>query len=151
MIHKGDNLFYRWFGMGKIPKKLRPQLEKEGIVFAEEGIGGSVTLKNFRAPGRWHSWKRSGFVGSLVWTRERFWGFSYFQPIVSVPVRGEEMAALSCEVRDNGQLAIHYDAARFNPDWQGWVECRFSSTLAQRFLAQLLTNGASRHTPINGR
>ena len=29
-------------------------------------VGGSITMRRFRAPGRWYWWKRNGFSGSLV-------------------------------------------------------------------------------------
>jgi hypothetical protein len=33
-------LLYRLFGLGRIPRHLRPLVESEGIVVADEGIGG---------------------------------------------------------------------------------------------------------------
>jgi hypothetical protein len=45
-----------------MPKKYAPTLRGEGIVLLDEGIGGSITLKNFKGPGRRHSWKRNRFT-----------------------------------------------------------------------------------------
>jgi hypothetical protein len=44
-------LLYRLFGVGKISWQLSSTLKVEGIVLLDEGISGSVTYLNFRAPG----------------------------------------------------------------------------------------------------
>ena len=44
----GKSFLYRWFGTGKVPKKFREQIEREGVLLSEEGIGGSITFINFR-------------------------------------------------------------------------------------------------------
>jgi hypothetical protein len=43
---------YRLFGLGRIPRQLRPMLESEGIVVADEGIGGWFITKHVNGPGR---------------------------------------------------------------------------------------------------
>ena len=58
------SLLYRLFGAGKIPAPLMSQLNAEGIILFDEGVKGSVTYRNFRAPGKRFSWRRQGFAGS---------------------------------------------------------------------------------------
>ena len=53
----------RWFGLGRIPKAMLPILRKEGIRLQDEGVLGSVTLRHFRAPGRYSRWRRSLVIG----------------------------------------------------------------------------------------
>jgi hypothetical protein len=62
-------LLYRVFGVGKIPAPLMSQLQNEGIILADEGVKGSVTYRNFRAPGRRDSWRRQWFIGSIALTK----------------------------------------------------------------------------------
>lgn len=47
---------------------MRPVLAAEGIVLEDEGVSGSVTFRDFRAPGRRYSLRKSWFLGSLVVT-----------------------------------------------------------------------------------
>ncbi|MEJ7848655.1 MAG: hypothetical protein WKF92_11275 [Pyrinomonadaceae bacterium] len=42
---------YRFFGIGGIPTNVRAEIEREGVVLFDEGIRGTVTYINFRAPG----------------------------------------------------------------------------------------------------
>ena len=50
------SLLYTLFRLGRVPREALSVLESEGIVVLEEGLRGSVTLRNFRAPGRYHSY-----------------------------------------------------------------------------------------------
>jgi hypothetical protein len=46
-------LFDRFrLGDGSLKPKLRAELESEGLVLVEEGLGGSVRYSHFKAPGR---------------------------------------------------------------------------------------------------
>ena len=136
-------LLYRLFGWGKIPKRLRPVLEGEGIALVDEGIGGSVTMRNFRAPGRRYSWRRTWFSGSLVLTEKRFWAFAFSKPLISVPLDDDSMAQLHCGLLDNGNLGIRFDVAAFHDGWKGTIECRFATDRASIFLDKVLASGAT--------
>jgi len=133
----GKNLFYRLFGIGGIPKTLRPALEREGVLLLDEGISGNVTYENFRAPGRWHSWKRTWFSGAVVLTQQRFVAFVYAQPIIDVPLVDPRFKALHVSLADDQALAIAFDPAAFHPDWSGSIACRFKTPLAAQFVTAL--------------
>ena len=134
----GKTLFYRLFGLGKIPKKYAPTLRGDGIVLIDEGIGGSITLKRFRAPGRWHSWKRSWFTGCLVLTRQTFAAFTLTRSLIFLPLNDDRLSELRCSREGNATLLVCYDASLFDEKWSGMVECRFKTAQAQQFLDQLL-------------
>ena len=128
-------IFYRLFGIGRLPKRYASTLRREGIVLLEEGIGGTVTLKHFKAPGRRHSWKRSWFTGCLVLTEKTFAAFTLVRPLIYVPLAdAPHLAALDCTIEKDGVLLITFDASTFNEDWSGIVECRFKTPLAKQFL-----------------
>ena len=131
------SLFYRLFGWGKIPKKYLPILEDEGIVLHEDGISGSITFKSFRAPGRYHSWKRNWFVGSIVITDKTFAAFSLMKPLIYVLLDQKEMLELHCTLEKENTLLITYDASAFNDKWSGTIECRFKTDKAMLFLEKL--------------
>ena len=130
-------LLYQLFGLGQVPKKYAPTLRNEGIVLLDEGIGGSVTYKQFIAPGRRHSWKKSGFIGSLVLTRQTFAAFAMTRPLVFVSLADKRLSELRCCVEEGGTLLVAYDASLFNDKGSGIVECRFRTKRAQQFIEQL--------------
>ena len=130
-------LLYRLFGVGKIPKPMVPVLDREGIILQEEGISGSATFKNFRAPGRRYSFRRNWFIGSIVITRQRVVAFSFSRPIINLPRTPEQLQKLHCSVKDASLLCIAFDAAAFHEDWSGSVEYRFKTSQASLFLERL--------------
>ena len=131
---------YRLFGIGKIPKKRRVQLERERIVLSDEGISGSIVFTKFRAPGRYHGKRWSWFSGALVLTKARlvaFTGMTSVSPIIDIPLDNPRLAELDCSLRSDTNLTIGFDAARFNDRWSGKVECRFETEHARQFLREI--------------
>lgn len=131
------SLLFRLFGTGKIPKDAVAQIQKEGVVLQDEGIGGSLTFRNFRGPGRRHGWKRTWFTGSIVLTREHVLAFAYGRTIIGVSWVDDKRKALHCSLEKDDVLCIKYDASTFNDDWSGNIEVRFRTPLAARFLATI--------------
>jgi len=131
-------LLHRLFGLGTIPGKYVSTLKGEGIVLIDEGIGGSITLKHFRSPGRRHSWRRSWFTGCLVLTEQTFTAFTLNRPLIFVPLADSRLSGLRCSIEDRDTLLVEYDASLFNENWSGLVECRFKTEKARLFLEQLL-------------
>ena len=87
---------YRIFKIGEIPKNVRSQINREGIVLQEEGIGGSVTFKKFRAPGKYYGWRKNWFSGSIVLTKKHFLAFQVNKPIIGVAWDNEKINCLNC-------------------------------------------------------
>jgi len=131
-------LLHRLFGLGKVPKKYAPTLREEGIILVDEGIGGSVTYKRFRAPGRRHSWKKSRFTGCLVLTQQTFAAFATLRPLVYVPLEDKRLSELRCSAEEERTLLVTYDASLFDGKRSGTVECRFRTAKAQSFLEHLV-------------
>lgn len=130
-------LLHRLFGWGRIPKRYAPTLHGEGIVLLDEGIGGSITLKKFKAPGRYHSWKRNWFTGCIVLTERTFAAFGLINPLIYVPLGHENISELHCTMEKSGKLFVKYNAAAFNEKWSGTVELRFKTPKAQMFIERL--------------
>ncbi|MCP4540887.1 MAG: hypothetical protein GY832_27440 [Chloroflexi bacterium] len=130
-------LLHRIFGWGRIPKQYAPTLHDEGIVLIDEGIGGSITFKKFRAPGQYHSWKRSWFTGCIVLTEQTFAAFALIKPLVYVSLDHENISELLCTIEESDTLLIKYDASAFNEKWSGTIECRFKTSKAQMFIERL--------------
>jgi len=127
---------YRLFGVGKIPKLLGDTLRIEGIVVSDEGISGSVTYRDFRAPGRYSSWRKQAFVGSVVVTNVRLVALMYSNFAVNVPFTDERIRKLQISA-DGDRLLIGFDASLFHNNWSGTIEYRFRTPLAPAFLKSL--------------
>ena len=117
-----------------MPRDALDQIEREGVVLEEEGIGGSITFLKFRAPGRYNGWKRKWFSGSIVLTREHFLAFSFSKPVIGGAWNHEKIGALKCSVPSENKLLVEFDASTFNEDWAGQIELRFSTSMAAQFL-----------------
>ncbi|MEM7018746.1 MAG: hypothetical protein AAF512_15575 [Pseudomonadota bacterium] len=130
-------LFYRWFGLGGIPKNAKAQIQSEGIVLQDEGISGSITFLKYRAPGRYHRWKRSWFSGSIALTKQHFLAFSGARTIIGVSWEHEKIHVLHALIEKQDTLRVDFDASIFDENASGDIELRFSTPLAAEFLKQI--------------
>jgi hypothetical protein len=131
------SLFYRLFGVGKIPEPLMSQLKNEGIVLWDEGVKGSVIYRDFRAPGRRAAWRRVGITASIAVTKTRLLALSDSKPIIDVPLADERIKAMRFSLDHGAALCVAFDAALFHADWSGTIEYRFRTPQAQHLLELL--------------
>ncbi len=136
------SLLYRLFKIGRVPKQAAEQIAQEGLILQQEGIGGSITFRNFRAPGKYFSWRRKWFLGSVVLTRERFRVFWFANRIISVPWDSDQLSALRCRLEGEDALIVGFDASTFNEDWSGEIEVRLSTSSAAELLRTFEQNAA---------
>ncbi len=130
-------LLYRLFGVGKIPAQLSAKLRSEVIVLLDEGIAGSVTYLDFRAPGRRSSWRRQWFTGAIALTQTRLVALQYANFAINVPVTDERIHQMRFSKEADDTLLIAFDPALFHNDWSGTIEYRFRTSEAQAFLEKL--------------
>jgi hypothetical protein len=130
-------LLYRLFGVGKIPAQWRATIESEGIVLIDEGIGGSVTYRDFRAPGRRSSWRKVAFSGSIALTKTRLLAMQYASPLVNVPLDDDRLREMQFSVESEDKILIAFNANLFHNDWSGTIEYRFRTPQAQAFVKSL--------------
>ena len=104
----------------------------------DEGIGGSITFRNFRAPGKRYSYRKNWFTGSLVVTELRFAGFAFSRPVINVPLEGPHLGKLDCSLeKGHAVLRVAFDSSDFHDDWSGAIECRFRTPMARQFLERI--------------
>jgi len=127
-------LLHRLFGLGKIPEPYRAALTSEGVLLSDEGIKGTVTYRNFRAPGRYSNWKRQWYTASIALTKTRLLAFRHSNPIIDVPFTDERFRRLQFSLEDENSLLVAFDAALFHHDWSGTIEYRFQTPQAQALL-----------------
>jgi hypothetical protein len=136
------SLFYRLFGLGKIPAPLMSELKSEGIVLIDEGVKGSVTYRNFSAPGRRSNWRRQWVTASIVLTNQRLVGLTYSSLAINVPLADDRIHAMNIHQEKGGALCVAFDVSLFHADWSGTIEYRFKTPEASR-LVELLQSAAS--------
>jgi hypothetical protein len=130
-------LLYRLFGVGKIPDNLAAQLKGEGILLSDEGIKGSVTYIDFRAPGRASNWRRQWYTTAIALTEVRLVALRNSQTIINVPLTDERIRSMRFSLEKSDTLLVTFNAALFHPDWSGTIEYRFRTEQAQAILDKL--------------
>lgn len=136
------SIWFKWFKLGRLPQRVRDQMESEQLVMLDEGLSGSITLRNFKAPGRRSSYRKNLFVGSLVLTKQRFAAFAFSKPVVNVALDPVYINKLQLAQEHGSRLVIQFDAADFHDNWSGTVTCVFKTDKAQAF--KLALNRAAR-------
>src|SRR5712691_6281442 len=91
-------LLYRLFGVGRMPAQWRTMLESEGLVLVDEGIAGSVTYRDFGAPGKRSAWRKVAFSGSIALTKTRLLALHYANPAINIPLDDERFGQLRISV-----------------------------------------------------
>ena len=113
------NLLYRLFGLRKLPAETRERLQREGIVFDEEGTSCALAYKNFRgkrkSSGR--GWE-SGVAGSLVISNRTFYVQLPYMIICDKPVE-EAVKHIRLELQGSGKLVMDFDVENIIEDSSG--------------------------------
>lgn len=133
------SLLYRWFGLGRIPADWRTRLQAEDLILVDEGLRGSVTMRNFRSPGRISGWRRRWIVCSLALTRKRFVALWFSRPMIDVPLDDPRLQQMRWSLEGQETLCVTFDAGLFNPGWSGTIDHRFRTGQASAFLSHLST------------
>jgi hypothetical protein len=124
-------IFGRLFFSGKLPEPLRAELEAEGVVLLEEDLRGTITYRNYRAPGRRYGLRKARIAGAIAVTRQRIvaWGMGGRQVDVPLGHPGIEVA------RDGEEKVVFaYDASAFHANRSGRVEVRLRTPSAARIV-----------------
>jgi hypothetical protein len=136
------SLLYRLFGLGSIPRHLRPLVESEGIVVADEGIGGWFLAKHVNGPGRRYRNRAEGFTGCLVVTKKRVLCYTYGKRQINISVEDPKVSELRVTLLKAETLSIAFESSVFREEWRGVIEFRFNTERAQLFHDTLRSTGA---------
>ena len=127
-------VLYRLFGLGGIPGPLLARLKGEGVLLLDEGVRGSATYRDFRAPGRYYRWRRQWYASSVALTRVRLVALRRSSPIIDVPLADGRIRRLRLSREGGDTLLVAFDAALFHGEWSGTIEYRFRTPQAQSFI-----------------
>ncbi len=117
------SIFYRIFGIRKVPKEIRTRLESECIIFDEEGTSCALSFRNFRGTHRssGRGWK-NGVVGTLVITKQTFYVQLPFMIICDKPIK-EAIKYLEVELQGPKKLAMKFGVEHLFQQSIGELTC----------------------------
>jgi len=133
---------YRWFGIGRLPRRLLPRLKEEGIVIADEGMAGRLIFKNVKGPGKRYLHRSEGFSGSLAVTGKRVVCFTYGKRQINIATGDPRLAHLYAASPEEGTLQLSFESSAFREGWKGVIVLRFKTPKARRFCEALRAAGA---------
>ncbi len=140
------SLLHRLFGFGKLPKRCRTEIEREGIVLLDEGLSVRVTHRKFRVPRTYYGRKIMWLIGSIVLTNKRFACYrgGILPPVFEGPVDHDSFKAFSFDIDKKSRLKVLIDAPAFQEGSRGSIDCRFPTDNARVFLttSSALVSGA---------
>jgi hypothetical protein len=94
----GKTILYKLFKIGSIPKKLQQTLKAEGVVVYDEGISGSLCMKDFKSHGRRAKHRKELFSGFLAVTRKRVISHACWKRIINIPLDHEKFKSIEIEI-----------------------------------------------------
>jgi hypothetical protein len=128
---------------GRLSDEQRAELEAEGVELIEEGLGGWVDYRRYRAPGKRFHGKRVTTRGAIAITRRRLvvvWVGEFER--LEVPFDAPAPASLSVAAEE-GLVRFAFEAADFDPRCSGEVEVRLVTGSAQRVADWVSALGAA--------
>lgn len=135
-------ILYRLFGVGSVPKTLRPVLEREGVVVLDEGIRGWFITKRVNGPGKRYRHRAEGFSGCLAVTKARVVCYTYGKRQINISVEDPKIANLYVDIPTEQKLSLSFESSDFLEGWQGVIELRFGTEKAHLFREALIGIGA---------
>jgi hypothetical protein len=118
------------FGSGHLPEPLRSQLLADDLLLFEEGLAGSVTYRNYRAPGRRTSLGIQAVTGAVAVTANRVVVWAGRMKHIDVPRDHPLWRAIEVEAETPGRVRFTYDAGATNTAVSGQVSVRLRTEQA---------------------
>src|SRR5262245_22472816 len=116
-----------------MPANLRSSLEAEGITFLAEGLTGSITYRNYRAPGKYYGIAKQGTAGAIGFSGQRLVVWVSRGGSVDIPLAMASSALQASSDRPD-RVSFTYDAGRFRPETSGQVEIRLKTPQAAQIM-----------------
>jgi hypothetical protein len=129
-------------GSGRFPDELGTTLRAEGVELLEEGLSGSVTFRDYKAPGRRYSWRKVAVNGAIALTTRRLVVWCGRHKEVDIPIDHPLLGAVSAGRDEPDRVRLSYSAQAFHGDRSGTVELRFTTPRAAWLVERLTAMGA---------
>jgi hypothetical protein len=116
---------------------VRDQLAGEDLLLLEEGLGGSITYRRYKAPGKRARLKKVGISGAVCVTDRRLLVWGARGKLVDVPFDDERFAAIEVEAEQPDRVLFAWEASLFHDNRSGRVEVRLHPVQADQVIALL--------------
>jgi hypothetical protein len=126
------------FGAGRLPKMVRDQVAGEDVLLLEEGLGGSITYRHYKAPGQRARLKKVGIAGAVCVTDRRLLVWGARGKLVDVPFDDERFRSIAIEAEAPDRVLFGWEASLFHDNRSGRVEVRLHPVPAEQILALLV-------------
>lgn len=132
------SIFYRLFGLRKVPKETRSRLEREGIVFDEEGTSCALAYRKFRGSHKrsGRGWE-SGAVGSLVITKRTFYVQLPCTILCDKPIN-EAVRFLELELQGPTKLMMKFEVENLFENSTGGLTCYWRTENASAIMDHII-------------
>jgi hypothetical protein len=117
-------------GSGQLPADLRAAVAAEERLVLEEGLAGSVTYRNFRAPGQFAAWRKNAVSGAIAVTDQRLVVWAGRFKHIDVPHDHQVRAGIEVTAERPDRIRFGYDAGATNTSLSGHVEVRLRTRQA---------------------
>jgi hypothetical protein len=124
---------------GLLPEQVRSDLASHDVLFLEEGLRGSITRRNYRAPGH-HIWlERVSIRAALAITADRLViALSPAYKELDVPRTGPWQRVITATAERPDVVCISWQIGAFYADQSGTEDVRIRTPRAGR-IAQILS------------
>ena len=126
--------FLRLIGSGRFPADGYQRIAPDRDASIVESLIVSITFRNFRASGRYSSWRRNWFLGSLAVSKHLVVGYRFQSLLVNVAFDDPRIREIQWSVERDNCLLLAFDASLFQPTWSGELEIRFLTEDAGKLL-----------------
>jgi hypothetical protein len=123
------------FGTGRLPRMVRDQVAGEDLLALEEGLGGSITYRHYKAPGKRARLKKVGISGAVCVTDKRLLVWGARGKLVDVPREDKRFAAIEVEAEAPDRILFAWEAGLFHDNRSGRVEVRLHPVQADQITA----------------
>jgi hypothetical protein len=120
------------FGPGRLPEPLRSELLADDPLIFEEGLFGSVTRRNYRAPGIRTNIDKRAVSAAVAVTATRVVVWAGRMKHIDVPRDHPMWAAIEVVAETPDRVAFTYNAGWTNTMVSGMVTVRVHTTSATR-------------------
>ncbi len=124
-------------GSGRVPDDVRAAATAEGLVFLAEGLPGSITYRDYRAPGQRTSLRKEATTGAILVTSQRLVVWAGRGKNIDVSFDHPLRAAIDVSVDRPDRICFAYDAGTFSAERSGKIEVRLRTAQAPQ-IAEIL-------------
>lgn len=117
-------LFLRLFSSGRLPPDGHRAIEADKQAIVCEGVVASITFRNFRSPGRYSSWRKQMFLGSIAVSKQGVIAYRNKKCLINIAFDDPRIRQVAWAVHGIA-LSVAFDAGLFESTWSGEIEMRF--------------------------